>query len=188
MNGINTIRTKSFLPLNFIVTFICFVDTHMLIPVLALYAASLGASVGIIGLIVGLYSITNIPANIFFGRVIDKVGYKIPLVLGLLGDALSMFAYSLTRSPLHLAFLRIFHGLAGGAAGPATMSAMSHHTASGKKGRGMSLYGMALAAATLVGYGLSGMLASRWGYSSVFYFGAGLAFVAMLGMMALIRE
>jgi MFS family permease len=37
----------------------------------------------------------------------------------------------------------------------------------------MSFYGMALASATLVGYGLSGILASRLGYQVVFLFGAG---------------
>jgi MFS family permease len=71
-------------PISLAVTFFAFIDTHLLIPIISLYAKSKGAGVGMTGLIVGLYSITNTPANIFFGRAIDKKGYRIPLIIGLL--------------------------------------------------------------------------------------------------------
>jgi hypothetical protein len=35
--------------------------------------------------------------------LIDRIGYKIPLIAGLIGDTLSMFLYSLSRLPVHLA-------------------------------------------------------------------------------------
>jgi MFS family permease len=133
-----------------------------------------------IGLVVGLYSVTNIPANIFFGRLIDKVSYKRPLILGLLGDAICMFCYSLCTLPVHLAILRSFHGMTGGLAGPATMSAAVEHAPDDGKGKAMGLYGISLAIATLVGYGLSGVFTSHLGYKSVFYFGAALLLIGML--------
>jgi MFS family permease len=80
MNELNRPRSRAVLPIISIVTFIGFLDTHLLIPVMSLYASAMGASVGIIGLIIGLYSITNTPANLLFGRLIDRVGYKFPLV------------------------------------------------------------------------------------------------------------
>ena len=83
-------QRRRVLPIISVITFIGFLDTHLLIPVMALYASELGVSVGIIGLIIGLYSVTNTPANILFGRLIDRVGYKLPLIAGLIGDALSM--------------------------------------------------------------------------------------------------
>ena len=173
-------QARSLPLLNFTITPLCFIDTHLLIPIIALYASKLGAGVGMIGLIVGLYSITNIPANIVFGRIIDKRGFKRPLIVGLLGDAICMFCYSICRLPIHLAFLRSFHGMMGGLAGPATMSVAAEHAAEGQRGRKMGLYGMSLAIATLVGYGLSGFLASHLGYKSVFYFGSALLFIGML--------
>ena len=160
------------LPIASVVTFLGFLDTHLLIPVMALYAAELGASVGIIGLIIGLYSLTNTPANILFGRLIDRVGYKLPLIIGLIGDALGMFFYSLCRLPVHLALVRAFHGTSGGLVGPATMSITAGYSDGAGKGRVMGYYGMALAAATLVGYGLGGVMASRLGYRVLFLFGA----------------
>jgi MFS family permease len=173
-------QAKTAFPLNFIVTFLGFLDTHMLIPIIALYASGLGAGVGMIGLIVGLYSIANTPANILFGRLIDRVGYKNPLIIGLLGDALAMFCYAMCRLPFHLALVRLFHGVTGGMVGPATMSVTAEHAAEAQKGRAMGFYGMALGAATLVGYGLSGVMASRLGYDFIFYFGS---VVLLLGML-----
>ena len=164
MNELKQPQRRRVLPIISVVTFIGFLDTHLLIPVMALYVSELGVSVGIIGLIIGLYSVTNTPANVLFGRLIDRVGYKLPLIAGLIGDALSMFLYSVSRSPIHLALVRAIHGTSGGLVGPATMSATADYSDRARSGRAMSFYGMALAAATLVGYGLSGIFVSRLGY------------------------
>ncbi len=178
-------QTKSSLALNYIVTSLCFLDTHLLVPIIALYASALGAGVGMIGLIVGLYSLINTPANIFFGQVIDRVGYKRPLIIGLLGDAIFMFCYAICRLPFHLALVRSFHGLTGGLAGPATMSITAENAAKDEKGKSMGFYGMSLGMASLVGYGLSGVMASRLGYNSVFYLGSGLLLLGMLLALAM---
>ncbi len=180
MNELRQPQARGVLPIISVVTFLGFLDTHLLIPILALYASELGASVGIIGLIIGLYSLTNTPANILFGWLIDKVGYKVPLIAGLIGDALSMFFYSICRLPIHLALVRTFHGISGGLIGPSTMSITADYSERTQKGRAMGFYGMSLAAATLVGYGLSGVIASRLGYQAVFLFGAILLVVGTM--------
>jgi MFS family permease len=174
MNELIRPQARKVLPVISIVTFLGFLDTHLLIPIMALYASELGASVGIVGLIIGLYSIANTPANIFFGRLVDRFGYRLPLIIGLIGDAAGMFFYSLCRLPVHLALVRIFHGITGGLVGPSTMSAISYHGEETRQGRAMAVYGMSLAAATLVGYGLSGFIAHRLGYEVVFYIGSGM--------------
>lgn len=174
MNELIRPQARKVLPVISAVTFLGFLDTHLLIPVMALYATELGASVGIVGLIIGLYSIANTPANIFFGRLVDRFGYKLPLIIGLIGDSAGMFLYSLCRLPVHLALVRVFHGITGGMVGPSTMSAISYHGDETRQGRAMAIYGISLAAATLVGYGLSGFIAQRLGYEVVFFVGAGM--------------
>ena len=174
MNESQSPRSRLVLPVISVVTFLGFLDTTLIIPILAFYAAELNATVGTIGIIIGLYSITNTPANILFGRLIDRVGYKLPLVAGLIGDALSMFLYSLCRIPVHLALVRIFHGISGAVVGPATMSVIADYSEKAKKGRAMGFYGMAMAAANLIGFGLSGVIYSRLGYQALFLSGAGL--------------
>ena len=162
------------LPLVATVTFIGFLDTHLLIPVMALFAAELGAGLTLTGVIVGLYSITNTPANIIFGRWIDRIGYRLPLLLGLVGSALSMVAYTFTALPLHLALVRVVHGTTGALIGPATMSATAAWATPEKRGRVMGLYGMAIAAATLAGYGISAVFLARFSFYAIFYLGGGL--------------
>jgi DHA1 family multidrug resistance protein-like MFS transporter len=161
-------------PLNSVITFLSFVDTNMLIPIIALYASSLGATVGIIGILVGIYSVTNFIVNIFAGRWVDRFGFKKPLIIGLLGDALAMFLYSLCKVPWHLALARAFHGSSGGLTGPATMSATGSYARSSGKAKAMSYYGISIAAATLIGHGAGGALVTHIGYNFLFYFGAAL--------------
>ena len=171
MNQLEPHQARKVLFFNSIITFLGFLDTHLLIPVMALYATELGASVSVVGLIIGLYSVTNTPANILAGRLIDKTGYKVPLIAGLIGDALSMFLYSMSRAPVHLALVRTFHGITGGLVAPATMSITADYSTAARKGKAMSFYGMAIGAATLAGYGLSGVITSRFGYRALFLFG-----------------
>ncbi len=185
MKGLKYPQPRRVLPIISVITFLGFLDTHLLIPVMAIYASELGAGVGIIGLIIGLYSITNTPANILFGRLIDRVSYKLPLIAGLIGDALSMFLYSLCRLPIHLALVRVIHGASGGLVGPATMSATADYSGGRAKGRTMGVYGMSLAAATLVGYGLSGIFVSWLGYQALFLFGTALLIIGVIISLSL---
>ncbi len=162
------------------ITFLGFLDTHLLIPVIALYASGLGASIGVVGLIVGLYSIVNTPTNIIFGRLIDRVGHGAPLRAGLIGNVISMILYAAARNAIHLALVRALHGLSGALVAPSTMSLVASHSAGQKRGRSMAFYGMAVASASLVGYPLSGLIATRLGYSALFFFGASVVGVAVL--------
>lgn len=187
MNGKNTLgKTKKILRLNFFVSLIGFLDTHLLIPVIALYVAALGAGVGTVGLIVGLYSVTNTFANLLGGRLTDRFGYRAPLIGGLVGDAVAMFSYALCQLPWHVALVRAFHGGSGGLVGPATMSVVAKNTSPLRRGRDMGSYGMAIAMATLLGYGGSGIIAARLGYNFVFYIGGLLLVIAIVltGLMS----
>ncbi|MDD5122760.1 MAG: MFS transporter, partial [Dehalococcoidales bacterium] len=171
-----------------VVTFLGFIDTVLLLPIISLYAEELGATIGVTGLIVGLYSIANTPANILFGKLIDKIGQKLPLFAGLLGDAVCLFLYSLCRVPAHLAAVRFFHGVAGGMVGPATMSALSECSLKSGRGRIMGIYGIAIASATMIGYPVSGLIATRLGYDALFYITSTLLFLASLFALALPRR
>ena len=179
--------TRRVLPTASAVTFLGFLDTNLLIPIIALYASALGASPGTIGLIIGLYSLTNTPANLLSGWLIDRRGYRIPLLAGLIGSAVGMFGYSLCRLPVHLALVRALHGVSGGLISPATMSVIADYSDEAHEGRAMGFYGMSIATATLVGFGLSGVIVSRLGYEVLFYFGAMMLAVGAMVSLRLPR-
>jgi MFS family permease len=54
------------------------------------------------------------------------------------------------------------------------MSATGRYAQSSGKAKAMSYYGIAIAAATLIGHGAGGALVTHVGYNFLFYFGAGL--------------
>lgn len=166
--------------LNPLVTFLGFLDTSLIIPVIALYAKSLGADIRTIGIIVGTYSITNVFTNVLGGRWSDKYGYKLPLIIGLCGDALAIFLYTLCQTPTHLALVRAIHGLSGGLIGPATMSFTASQASYIQKGKAMSIYGAAIAMATLVGFGTGGTIASHFGFDILFYVGSCLLIIGVI--------
>jgi len=148
-------------------------DSNALVPIIALYAASLGADLVTIGIIVGLYSAVNAPANLLFGRIADRWGRVRPLRLGLLWDAASMVLYAVAPNPLFLALARISHGIGGGLVGPSTMSLATDTARPGRRGRGMALYGMSIAIAVIIGTGLAGPLTRGDNYVRLFLVLAG---------------
>jgi MFS family permease len=150
-------------------TFMGTMDSNALIPIIALYAVSLGSSPVMVGLIVAMYSIVHVPANIIMGRLADKIGRKNPLIFGLSWDAFSVFLYSLASNPILLLLVRFSHGLGGGFIGPSSMAIAAGTAPEGRKGRMMALYGIALAFSVVIGFTLSGILVSRFGYDMLFY-------------------
>lgn len=144
-------------------------DTTALLPVIALYAQFRGADTLTTGVIVGLYSAVHAPANLVFGRLVDRWGRKVPMGLGLLWDAVSVFLYSLATTPLLLAFVRVSHGIGGGLVGPSTMSLAADTATEERKGRAMAVYGMSIALAVVVGTGMATPVTTRLGYAALFY-------------------
>ena len=119
-------------------------DSNALVPVIALYALHVGADPIQTGIIVGLFSLVHAPANLFFGRIADRIGRKLPLEIGLLWDSVSLFLYAFATTPLLLALVRISHGVGSGFVGPSSMALMADTSTSERKGRAMAIYGMSL--------------------------------------------
>ncbi len=161
------------LSLSFMVNF----DSNAVIPIIATYAKTLGASGIMIGFIVGIYSMVHIPSNIIFGRLVDKIGRRLLISIGVMLDGLSMLLYAIAQDPLFLLFGRIVHGIGGGFGGPATMAYISDATSQKRSGRGMALYGMSIGFSNLIGFLLGGMVAQIIGGSNLFFIIAIVLFI-----------
>ncbi|TLZ68769.1 MAG: MFS transporter [Methanobacteriota archaeon] len=163
------------------------IDSNALVPIIALYAKAVGADLLQIGIIVGLFSAVHAPANLFFGRIADRFGRKLPLQVGLAWDAASLFLYSVATTPLLLALVRISHGIGSGFVGPSSMAIMADTSPRERKGRAMAVYGMALAFAVVIGFGMAGPIVARDGFAVLFYVLSG-ALVAGLVLATFVAE
>ena len=152
-------------------------DSNAVIPVIATYAKSLGASGIMAGFIVGIYSMVHIPSNIIFGRLVDKIGRRVLISIGVMLDGLSMLLYAIAQDPLFLLFGRIVHGIGGGFGGPATMAYISDATSQKCSGRGMALYGLSIGFSNLIGFLLGGMVSQIIGESNLFFIIAIVLFI-----------
>lgn len=151
-----------------IVTMITFIDTHAILPILSLYASELGATTTMVGIIVGAYSLVHTPLNIPLGRLADKIGRRLSIVIGLVSDAISMLLYSLSTLPFHLLCVRVFHGIGGSLNTPATLTVAGDVAPVRRRGRMMAIYGISISIALIIGYSTSGIIASRLGYKALF--------------------
>jgi len=170
------------------VVFVSFFDNHSLLPLIAPYAKSLGASVALVGLIVGAYSAVNLLGNLGAGYWMDRVGRRTPLVAGLaiVGGALALYPF--TTDPVALLALRVVHGLGAGLTSPASLAYIGDTASPKTRGRAMALYGVAIGLTVLIGPPLAGAIRDRFGYASVFAMLSALMFLVVVPAYTVIGE
>lgn len=138
-------------------------DTSFMIPVIALYAKSLGASEAEAGFIAGFYSMVAIPASVVAGILVDRMGRKRMLVAGLLWDAVSVFLYSVVVSSSQLLVVRGLHAVGGSLVYPAFI-ARTREISGERVGYGMGRLLAPVALAIALGSASAGFLTYMLGY------------------------
>jgi MFS family permease len=170
------------------VVFVSFFDNHSLLPLIAPYAKSLGASVALVGLIVGAYSAVNLLGNLGAGYWMDRVGRRTPLVAGLaiVGGALALYPF--TTDPVALLAVRVVHGFGAALMSPASLAYIGDTASPKTRGRAMSLYGAAIGLTVLIGPPLAGAIRDRFGYAYVFAMLSALMFIVVVPAYIFIGE
>jgi MFS family permease len=107
--------------------------------------------------------------------------------MGLSWDAVSLFLYSFATTPLLLALVRISHGVGSGLVGPSSMAIMADTSPRERKGRAMAVYGMALALAVIIGFGIAGATMVRQQFALLFYILSGALAVGLV-LSVFVRE
>lgn len=148
--------------------FMGFFDNFTQIPMISPYAVSLGASAVMAGWIVGIYSLTNMVGNIGAGIVLDRMGRRIPLVVGLIWAGLGLWAYGVVSTPWSLLLVRAFHGLGGSILVPAIFTLAADTLPENERSRGMGRIGAMIGIAAIVGPMYSGIVRQVWGANAVF--------------------
>lgn len=172
----------------YMTVFVYFLGFHALLPIITPYAISLGASVGVAGLIAGAYSAVNLLGNLGAGYWTDRLGRKMPLVMGLVIVGVALLFYPVAANPRALLWVRILHGLGAALVAPASLSYIGDSSLPGRRARAMAVYGAAIGLTTLIGPPLAGVMKDRVGYAPVFVALAALTLAASLPAYALTRE
>ncbi len=130
------------------------------------------------------YAATSLPA----GMLSDRLGRRRVITVGWFIYALVYLGFALASSQWQIWLLFAGYGIYYGVVEGVARAFVADLLPEEKRGTAYGLYhgvvGLTLLPASLI----AGWLWQAYSPAAPFYLGAGLAFVAMLGMMALIRE
>ena len=162
-----------------IVVFAAFLDLFIQFSTASNFALHLGADSFMIALVVGIYSGTNLFGNLVSGFMLDKLGRKLPVAIGLGLTSISLISYSLVTSPEQLLVIRSFHGLVASVLAPGCYSIIGDETSFTKQGRAMGITGSIIALAAIIGPALAGYLSQISNLANVYLMDAGILLVAL---------
>lgn len=159
-----------------IISFVCFFGSYMRIPIVPLFAASLGADTLQIGLINGAFMLMAGSLSIPSGLVSDRFGRRAPLLVGLILLAGSSFLLYWSSSPLQMAAIYLLFGVGLSAFSPTLMSYVADVTPPDVLGQAYGWYTMAVYGGMTLGPAAGGFLGTALGLRPVFLVAGGLIF------------
>ena len=126
-------------------------------PLLPIFAASLGASEWLLGVIVSVSTLTGMVLKPVIGLLSDRWGRRIWLLAGTAFFAFMPFTYLFIATPEQLFTVRIIHGLATAIYGPVTLALVAEQSGS-RRAEGLGWFGLARSGGYIAGPALAGWL------------------------------
>ena len=151
-------------------------------PLLPIFAASLGASDALLGLIVSVSTLTGMATKPLFGLLSDRMGRRLWLLIGTLIFAGVPFLYSLIETPDQLVGIRLLHGTATAIYGPVTVASVAERSGKRKAER-LGWFGMARSGGYLIGPAAAGWLLLSLEPVAVFTLIGGLSMAAFVPVL-----
>ena len=157
---------KRHLLILFVCLFVVSIGFGITLPVLPFYAERLAMSAGSthktmalhVGLLTGVFSLTQLLFAPFWGRMSDRIGRKPLLLIGIAGYAIAQLLFGLATSLWLLYGARILGGILASATIPAATAYVSDETSDKDRGRGMAWLGTAISLGAVAGPALGGMV------------------------------
>ena len=146
----------------------CFISYNMVrMPVLALFAESLGASPERIGVIVSVSTLTGVFLKLPSGALSDIYGRRMLLRIGVIAFGVPPFFYPFISDLDLLTLLRLFHGLATAIFAPSALATVAELYRE-RRGAVLGTYTACTQSGALLGPFIGGYLAFAYGFSSAF--------------------
>ncbi|HET97579.1 MAG TPA: MFS transporter [Desulfurivibrio alkaliphilus] len=160
--------------------FIALLGIGIIVPVMPVFAAGLGAGGLALGFIIASFSITRGLCQPLVGSLSDRWGRKGFLLGGLLVFGVVGLLIPLATSVENLVLIRALHGVGSAMIVPVAMAYVSDLAPVGQEGRYMGLLNTAIFAGIGSGPLLGGIFTDLWGMASAFHAMAALSFLALV--------
>ncbi len=152
-----------------VVVFGCYFGTYMRMPVVPLYAVTLGADTVEVGLINAAFLLMAGVLSLPLGLVSDRLGVKLTAAAGIMILSISSFLVCLSHTPGQLIWIYLFSGVGLAAFGPTMMAFVANISPATHLGRSYGWYTTAIYAGMTLGPAAGGFLAQGVGYPLTFF-------------------
>lgn len=151
-----------------VLTYAGYLGSYMRLPVVPLYAGSIGADTVQIGLISSSFLLMAGLLSMPLGLLSDRLGRKALILTGLLISAGTSFLLCLVHTPAQMIWIYLLFGVGLAAFAPTMMSLVADISPVTHLGRAYGWYTMAVYGGMSLGPAAGGLVAEWWGYKPVF--------------------
>jgi DHA1 family multidrug resistance protein-like MFS transporter len=159
----------------------------IIIPLLPFYVIEMGGSGISMGILMAVFSLMQFLFSPFWGDLSDRYGRKPILMIGILGNGISMILMGMSTELWMLFSSRALAGLLSSATLPTAMAYISDSTDENQRGGGMGVIGAAFGLGMVLGPGIGGMM-SDISLSAPFFLAAGLSALSLLFIWFMLPE
>lgn len=173
--------TKDFIFIS-IINFFIMIVMYMLIVTIAPFAVEeYGASASMAGLVSGIFIIGTLSARIATGRVIESIGSRRILLIGMVISVVAIALYFTAHSLPVLLLVRFIHGIGLGIASTATGTMVAQIIPPSRRGEGIGYFSLSTVLATAIGPFFGIYLSQHTDFTWIFAFSLVLSIIG-LGM------
>ena len=159
----------------------------IVIPIMPFYVEQFGVGGTGLGAMMALFSVMQFIFSPFWGNLSDRYGRKKIMLLGALGNAISMVLMGLAPNYWLLLAARGLGGILSSATMPTAMAYISDSTDEKGRGGGMGLIGAAMGVGMVIGPGVGGWLAGD-SLATPFFLAGGLSLIAVVLIWLILPE
>lgn len=164
-----------------------FFGLFIVLPVLSLYALKLeAANEFLVGLLVGVYALTQMVFQIPFGILSDKIGRKKTMLLGLIIFIIGSLICSFANDIYTMLIGRILQGA--GAIGAVATAMISDFINEENRGKAMAIMGSFIGISFAASMVISPLMSAKWGLSSLFDLSAFLTLLCIILLYTIVPK
>ena len=170
-----------------ITAFVDMVGFAMVLPLVPFYAASMGATGFIVGLLISAFSVAQLISAPTWGKVSDRFGRRPAVISGLLISAIAYVVFGLAGTLWLLLLSRVVQGVGGG-----TVGVLQAYVADASKpedrAKGLGWLSAATSAGAVVGPAFGSLFVQWWGHRGPGFGAAGFCVLSLLFAFRYLRE
>ncbi len=167
--------------------FIALLGIGIIVPVMPVFAASLGAGGLAMGFIIAVFSLTRGFCQPLVGNLSDRWGRKGFILAGLLIHVLAGLLLPEVVSMESMLLIRALHGVGSAMIVPVAMAYVGDLAPVGQEGRYLGMLNIAIFAGIGSGPLIGGVFTDLWGMAAAFYVMAGLSALALIMVLLLLH-